>query len=97
MGGTPWKAVNEARLMEGRPPIGDLNDENNVFNHILALTPKGLMDITTGKYVGEADLLQAQADAQMTVNDAKAEAVAANPDKTQPADMTTNDSNNANA
>jgi len=86
MGGTPWKAVNEARLMEGRPPLGDLDDDANVFNHILALTPKGLMDITTGKYIGEADLAGVQADAQISVAEATAEARAANPDKTQPAD-----------
>lgn len=86
MGGTPWKAVNEARLMEGRPPLGDLDDENNVFNHILAMTPKGLMDITTSKYIGEQDLAQIQADTQIDVATATAEAKAANPDKTQPAD-----------
>ena len=87
MGSTPWKSANEARLMDGRPPLGDLDDENNVFNHVLALTPKGLMDITTGTYIGEAELAKVQADAQLTLADAKAEAVAANPDKTQPTDV----------
>lgn len=87
MGSTPWKAPNEARLMDGRPPLGDLDDESNVFNHILALTPKGLMDITTQKYVGEEDLAAIAADAQVTVAEATAEAKAANPDKTQPADV----------
>lgn len=87
MGGSPWKTVNEARLMEGRPPLGELNDDTNVFNHILALTPKGLMDITEGKYIGEQDLIDMQAGAQVTVAEATAEAKAANPDKTQPADV----------
>lgn len=87
MGGTPWKAVNEARVMDGRPPIGSLADESNIFNHILALTPKGLMDITTGKYVGEEDLAAIQSESQIDVEQAKAEARAANPGKTMTADM----------
>jgi len=87
MGGTPWKAVNEARLMEGRPPLGDLDDEANVFNHILALTPKGLMDITTAKYVGEEDLARIQSETAIDVATATAEARAANPTNTQPADV----------
>lgn len=86
MGGTPWKTVNEARLMEGRAPLGDPADEDNIFNHVLALTPKGLMDITTMKYVGEQDLANIAAETQIDIAQAKAEAVAANPTKTQPAD-----------
>lgn len=87
VGSTPWKTVNEARLMEGRPPLGDLADESNVFNHILALTPKGLMDITEGRYIGEEDLARIKADTQMDMDAAAAEARAANPDKSQPADV----------
>lgn len=87
MGGTPWKAVNEARVMDGRPPIGSLADETNRFNHILALTPKGMMDVTIGEYVGEQELAQIAAEAQMDVEGAKAEARAANPTQTQTADM----------
>jgi HK97 family phage portal protein len=86
VGSTPWKTVNEARLMEGRPPLGELNDEDNVFNHVLALTPKGLMDITTAKYIGEEDLARIQSDSAIDLAEATAEARAANPDKTQPAD-----------
>lgn len=86
MGGTPWKSPNEARLMEGRPPVGDLDDDNNIFNHILALAPKGLLDITTGKYVGEEDLAAIQSDAQIDIATATAEARAANPTNVQPAD-----------
>jgi hypothetical protein len=44
------------------------------------------MDITSGKYIGEEDLAQIGADAQISVAEATAEAKAANPDKTQPAD-----------
>lgn len=87
MGGTPWKTVNEARLMEGRPPLGELNEEDNIFNHVLSVTPKGLMDITTGTYVGEADLAKIKADADMDVAEAAAEARAANPTAVQPADV----------
>lgn len=87
MGSTPWKSVNEARLNEGRPPLGDLDDDANIFNHILSLTPKGLMDITTGKYVGEEDLAKVQADSQIDIATATEEARAANADKTQPADV----------
>lgn len=87
LGSTPWKTVNEARIMEGRPPIGDLDDENNVFNHVLALTPKGLMDITTAKYVGEQDLANIAAETAISIAEATSEARAANPDKTQPADI----------
>jgi HK97 family phage portal protein len=87
VGSTPWKTVNEARVMDGRDPIGELGDDNNVFNHILSATPKGLMDITTGKYIGEADLASIQADSAIDVATATAEARAANPDKTMTADM----------
>lgn len=87
MGGTPWKTVNEARLMEGRPPLGDLDDDNNIFNHILCLAPKGLMDVTTMKYIGEEDLAKLQGDTAIDVATATAEAKAANPDVVQPADV----------
>ena len=93
VGSTPWKTVNEARLMEGRPPLGDLNDEENVFNHVLALTPKGLMDITTAKYIGEEDLARIQSDTAISVVEAREEARAANADKTQPADTAASGAN----
>jgi HK97 family phage portal protein len=86
LGSTPWKTVNEARTMDGRPPLGELGDEANVFNHVLALTPKGLMDITTQKYVGEEDLAKIQSESTIDIAEATAEARAANPDRSQPAD-----------
>jgi hypothetical protein len=46
MSGFPYKRPNEARLDEGREPIGDLNDPSNPFNQILANTPLGLVRIT---------------------------------------------------
>jgi hypothetical protein len=81
VGSTPWKTVNEARLMEGRAPLGDLVDETNVFNHIIAMTPKGMMDVTEGKYVGEEDLAQIAADANIDVAEAQGEIDQANADK----------------
>jgi phage portal protein BeeE len=86
MGGVSWKSVNEARIMDGRAPMGDPTDEKNPFNCILAVLPKGLMNITTGKYVGEEDLAQTMADSQIDIEQAKAEARAANPTATQPVD-----------
>ena len=86
MGGVSWKSVNEARIMDGRAPMGDPTDEANPFNCILAVLPKGLMNITTGKYVGEEDLAQTMADSQIDIDQAKAEARAANPTATQPVD-----------
>ena len=64
LGGAPWKTVNEARLMDGRIPLGDLNDENNIFNHVLLMTPKGLLDMTVQEYVGEEQLAKLALDAQ---------------------------------
>lgn len=87
MGSTPWKSANEARLMDGRPPLGDLDDDDNIFNCILALTPKGLMNISTQKYVGEDDLARIQGETQIDIATATEEARAANADKTQPADV----------
>ena len=73
MGGTPWKTVNEARVMEGRAPLGDLNDENNIFNHVLSVTPKGLIDVTTFEYVGEEQLTQLRTESQIDIEQAKAD------------------------
>ena len=87
LGSTPWKTVNEARIMDGRAPLGDPADEDNVFNSVLALSPKGLLDITHGRFIGEEDLTSIQSDAQISVEQAKAEARAANPTKVQPADV----------
>ena len=73
--------------MEGRAPLGDPGDEANVFNNLLALTPKGLMNISTQRYIGEEDLANIQAESAISVAEATAEARAANPDKVQPADL----------
>ena len=43
MAGIPWKRANEARIEEGREPIGDIDDPDNPFNQILANTPLGLV------------------------------------------------------
>jgi phage portal protein BeeE len=60
MPGVPTKSINEARRDAGREPIGDMNDEANVFNHLIVQTPKGMLDITTGTYLGEEQLAQLQ-------------------------------------
>jgi hypothetical protein len=44
--------------MDGRDPIGDLAAEDNVFNHIMIGTPKGILDLNTAKYLGEEHLAQ---------------------------------------
>ena len=87
VGSTPWKTVNEARIMDGRPPLGEMSDESNIFNHILAQASKGLMDITEGRYIGEEDLARIQSETSIDVAEATAEARAANPGRTQPADV----------
>jgi len=54
LAGMPWKPVNEARLDEGRPPLGDPNDENNPYNKLMANTPLGVVtvdDVLTAKEV----------------------------------------------
>ena len=50
----PWKSVNEARLDEGRPPLGEVGDESNPYNKLMANTPLGLVlleDIPTASDV----------------------------------------------
>lgn len=79
LGSTPWKTVNEARLMDGRTPIGNIDDEANIFNHILVNSPKGMLDITDSKFIGEEQLAQLAADAKTTAATADANtATAAN-------------------
>lgn len=77
LGGTGWKTVNEARIMDGRQPLGDLNDDNNIFNHILLMTPKGLLDLTVSEYVGEDQLAQLAIDAKTAATTAESNAAAA--------------------
>lgn len=71
LGSTPWKTVNEARVMDGREPIGRQDDEDNIFNHIVAQTPKGMLDITKGEYVGEQQLAELAADAKTAAQTAQ--------------------------
>ena len=67
MPGVPTKSINEARRTDGRAPIGDPQDDDNVFNHLLTNTPKGMLDISTGEYIGEEQLAKLQADTQVDV------------------------------
>src|SRR6185503_6021042 len=60
MPGVGWKSINEARTVDGRPPIGDPTGDENVFNHILIGTPKGILDLNTAEYLGEEQLAQLQ-------------------------------------
>ena len=45
LAGMPWKPVNEARLDEGRPPLGDPNDPENPYNKLMANTPLGVVTV----------------------------------------------------
>lgn len=74
LGSVSWKTVNEARQTDGRAPIGDPNDEVNPFNHILVNTPKGMLDLTAERYLGEEDLARIQSAAKVDVAAAVAEA-----------------------
>jgi phage portal protein BeeE len=74
LGAVGWKSINEARETDGRAPIGDPADENNIFNHVLTNTPKGMLDLTAGIYIGEESLLKMQAEAKIDVAEAVAEA-----------------------
>lgn len=53
LAGIPWKTGNEARHDEGRQPIGDLADENNPMNRVLANTPLGIVDLTEVRSAAE--------------------------------------------
>jgi hypothetical protein len=46
LAGVPWKTGNEARMDEGRQPIGDINDDKNPMNKVLANTPLGIVDLS---------------------------------------------------
>jgi HK97 family phage portal protein len=74
VGGVAWKTVNEARVMDGRQPLGEMEDEENIFNHILIMSPKGLIDLTDEKFVGEEQLAELATDAQTTAITAQANA-----------------------
>lgn len=80
LGSVGWKSINEARHDSGRAPLGDPAVDENVFNHVLTNTPKGMLDLTTGKYVGEQDLAKIGADAQVDVAQAQGEIDATNAD-----------------
>jgi hypothetical protein len=45
LAGMPWKPVNEARLDEGRLPLGDPLDANNPYNKLMANTALGVVTI----------------------------------------------------
>jgi HK97 family phage portal protein len=80
MPGVPIKSINEARMMDGRQPIGETDNEANLFNHMLVQTPKGMLDINTQQYLGEEQLNQLAIDAATAAKTAQdnADAGAAN-------------------
>jgi len=43
LAGMPYKSVNEARMDEGRAPMGDPNSEDNPYNQLMANTPLGVV------------------------------------------------------
>ena len=71
MPGVPTKSVNEARAMDGRQPIGRTDDGDNIFNHLIVQTPKGMLDLNTSKYIGEEQLAQLAADAKTVAQTAQ--------------------------
>jgi HK97 family phage portal protein len=77
MPGVPIKSINEARMMDGRPPVGRTEDEGNIFNHLIVQTPKGMLDLNTSKYIGEEQLAELAMDAQTAAATADANAAAA--------------------
>lgn len=77
MPGIGWKSINDARTVDGRPPIGELNDEGNLFNHVLIGTPKGILDLNTQKYLGEEHLAEISSKAATDLAKVQAEAKAA--------------------
>lgn len=74
LGAVGWKSINEARQVDGRAPIGDPTTDDNIFNHVLTNTPKGMLDLTSGTYVGEEQLAKIQSEAQINVAEATAAA-----------------------
>jgi phage portal protein BeeE len=58
LAGMAWKAVNEARADEGRPPIGDPDDEANPYNKILANTSLGIVDTSKVKTAADVEASQ---------------------------------------
>lgn len=79
LGGAPWKTVNEARLMDGRTPLGELDDENNIFNAVLLMTPKGMLNLTKQEYIGEEQLAQLAIDAKTAADTAEQNAESEGP------------------
>ena len=56
-GGISWKTGNEARRDDGRPPIGDPNDESNPMNKVMVNASRGLVaveDVPTAREYLEA-------------------------------------------
>lgn len=67
LAGMPWKPVNEARLDEGRPPLGDPNDPENPYNKLMANTPLGVVtvdEVLTAKDVSSPPPAPAPSDGQ---------------------------------
>jgi HK97 family phage portal protein len=81
MPGVPTKSVNEARDMDGRQPKGRTDDEDNVFNHLIVQTPKGMLDLDTQKYIGEEQLAELAAETQTKVAETQGDIDAENADK----------------
>lgn len=81
MPGIGWKTINEARAVDGRAPIGDPTDEDNIFNHILVGTPTGIMDLNTMTVVGAEQMAKIQTQSKIDLAQAVTEA---NPQAPQP-------------
>lgn len=74
MPGIGWKSINEARSVDGRAPLGDPQDDDNLFNHILIGTPTGILDLNTQTTVGAEAAVALQTQSKIDLAEAVAEA-----------------------
>jgi len=76
LAGMPWKPVNEARLDEGRLPLGDPLDPENPYNKLMANTSLGVVtidEVASAKEVTEQQ--PAAGEGQPTASKPKASAI----------------------
>lgn len=80
LAGVPWKTVNEARLEGGMDPVGDLEDEDNPANQLVANTPLGMVKLDKVMSAEEAAQKPEPADGKPKGGDApKADAASSKP------------------
>lgn len=78
LAGMPWKPVNEARLDEGRLPLGDPLDPENPYNRLMANTPLGVVaidEVASAREVTGIDQQPAAGEGKPAASQAKADAI----------------------